>query len=67
VGATLEMEVRDDGDGISPEAVRSPRSLGLLGIRERARRLAGVARVTPSEPRGTLVSLSLPLEPRTPS
>jgi signal transduction histidine kinase len=33
----LVLEVSDDGKGISPEAARSPASLGLLGLRERAR------------------------------
>lgn len=66
-GATLELEVRDDGKGIAPDAPRNPRSLGLLGMRERARRLAGAATVTPAEPSGTLVSVTLPLPSRTAS
>jgi PAS domain S-box-containing protein len=55
------LDVRDDGKGISPAAVRNPKSLGLLGIRERAHRLGGSVSVSPVEPHGTLVSLRIPL------
>ncbi len=54
----LEMEVADDGVGL-PEAM--PRSLGLLGMSERARRLGGECEVRRRAPRGTVVSLSIPL------
>jgi signal transduction histidine kinase len=57
----LCLDVRDDGAGISPEAASSPRSLGLLGVRERARRLGGRVSVGPVLPRGTLLALRLPL------
>jgi PAS domain S-box-containing protein len=58
---TLSLEVRDDGVGISAESARSPRSLGLLGIRERAHRFGGTATVGPGESQGTVVSLRAPL------
>jgi signal transduction histidine kinase len=57
----LRLEVQDDGKGIPPEAVHRATSLGLLGIRERARRLGGTATVRPSDGKGTVLSLSLPL------
>jgi PAS domain S-box-containing protein len=60
---SIALGVRDDGVGITPEAALSPRSLGLVGIRERARRLGGAASVRPVEPHGTLVSMKLPLAP----
>ena len=56
----IQLAVHDDGKGISPNEARGPSSLGLLGIRERARRLGGTAKIEPTEPRGTLVSVSLP-------
>jgi PAS domain S-box-containing protein len=59
----LELQVKDDGDGIDEDALYRPTSLGLLGIRERARRLGGWARVGPAEPRGTVVKLVLPIGP----
>ncbi len=58
---TLALEVSDDGVGISPEAVQSPRSLGLLGLRERAHRFGGYVAVEPVMPRGTRVALRVPL------
>jgi signal transduction histidine kinase len=57
----LTLEVRDDGVGISLEAAGSPKSLGLLGMRERARRLGGSVVVRAIAPRGTLVSMTVPL------
>ena len=56
----LRLEVRDDGVGLPDHPARRG-SLGILGMRERARRLGGVCSVRAAEPRGTLVSLDLPL------
>ena len=57
----LTLEVRDDGVGIGPEASLSPRSLGLLGMRERARRLGGAVSVHAGPGGGTVVELHVPL------
>jgi signal transduction histidine kinase len=62
-GDAIHFEVRDDGKGITVEQASSPRSLGLLGIRERARALGGTATIGPAAPRGTLVAVDLPLRP----
>jgi signal transduction histidine kinase len=62
----LALEVFDDGIGIAPEAVRSPKSLGLLGMRERTRRLGGSVSVCGADPRGTRVALRVPLGPGSP-
>jgi signal transduction histidine kinase len=56
----LELRVRDDGVGIADEAIRDPRSLGLLGIRERARRLGGTATIGRDDAGGSLVTLRIP-------
>ena len=40
-----------------------PGALGLLGMRERARRLGGDCVITRREPKGTLVVLTVPLAP----
>ena len=66
-GGALVLEVRDDGVGITLEAAQSPRSLGLLGIRERAQRFGGTVTVGPASPRGTLVALRVPLSETRPS
>jgi signal transduction histidine kinase len=60
-GQALLLRVADDGRGASPAALRSPESLGLLGMRERAAMLGGTATVQ-SGRRGTTVSARLPLE-----
>ena len=64
VDGAVVLRVRDDGKGIAPEAVTSPNALGLLGIRERARRLGGTASIGPAVPCGTVVSIRVPLRER---
>ncbi|HEY3354540.1 MAG TPA: PAS domain-containing sensor histidine kinase [Polyangia bacterium] len=53
----LVLQVRDDGRGITPAEIEDPRSLGLVGIRERARRLGGTVAITRAAPHGTIVTL----------
>jgi PAS domain S-box-containing protein len=60
-GHRLTLEISDDGRGISEEAVGAAKSLGLLGMRERARRLGGDFLVAGARGRGTTVTLSVPL------
>jgi signal transduction histidine kinase len=57
----LVLRVKDDGKGITAEAARGPRSLGLLGIRERARRLGGSVEITGEPGLGTEVLLRVPM------
>jgi len=56
----LRMEVRDDGRGITVAQAGNPRSLGLLGIRERARRLGGGAAIAAGPSGGTVVWVHVP-------
>jgi signal transduction histidine kinase len=44
-GEAYVLEVSDDGVGIPPDAMRRPKSHGLLGMRERAALLGGSLRV----------------------
>jgi two-component system sensor histidine kinase UhpB len=55
------LNVEDNGLGIAPEALANSRSLGLLGMAERASALGGQAAIGPATPRGTRVTLRLPL------
>jgi len=57
----VSLEVSDDGKGIDPGAMHNPKSLGLLGIRERAGRLGGSVCIGPCKPRGTRVTAQIPL------
>lgn len=55
------LEVRDDGRGIALDAAHARKSLGLLGVRERARRLGGSVTVERGAAAGTVLSLKVPL------
>lgn len=56
----IVLEVRDNGKGISTDALRNPRSLGLLGMKERAKLLGGEITFARGAIRGTVVTLRLP-------
>jgi PAS domain S-box-containing protein len=56
----LILEITDDGIGM-PEIAPRGSSLGILGMRERARRLGGDCTVRRRSPRGTIVTVSVPL------
>jgi PAS domain S-box-containing protein len=59
-GEALVLTVRDDGCGIDTGAMR-PGSLGLLNMRERARRIGGTLELNGGQGRGTSVTLRMPL------
>jgi PAS domain S-box-containing protein len=59
----LALEVSDNGRGISEAEMASPRSLGLVGIRERAIACGGELVIRGARGRGTTVSVSIPLRP----
>ncbi|MBL0218728.1 MAG: PAS domain-containing protein [Myxococcales bacterium] len=56
----LRLSISDDGIGVRDPTPRTS-SLGLLGMRERAKRLGGECIVQRREVGGTVVSLSVPL------
>jgi two-component system sensor histidine kinase UhpB len=60
-GERLVLYVSDDGVGIPPAALHATQSIGLLGMRERARAVGGTMRVTSRRNGGTRVLVSLPL------
>jgi signal transduction histidine kinase len=60
---TLYMEVRDDGRGLVPARTRAG-TLGLTGMRERARSVGGELRIEAGRPCGTVVALAVPLQER---
>jgi signal transduction histidine kinase len=59
--ARFTLEVRDNGKGIAPAAVQDPRSLGLLGMRERVLPFDGRIEIgSEGRGKGTRVLVSLP-------
>ena len=61
---TLVLQVQDNGKGIQDEAMGNAKSLGLLGMRERALLLKGKVDITGARGKGTCVSVSIPLDGR---
>ncbi len=58
-GGELLLFVKDDGVGLNP--AHRGRGLGLIGIEERVKELAGTVVISPESTRGTTVSVRLPL------
>ncbi|MCC7070063.1 MAG: HAMP domain-containing protein [Deltaproteobacteria bacterium] len=57
---TLTLTIHDDGCGIDPGAAEGPRSLGILGMRERALLLGGSFAITGAPGAGTTITLVVP-------
>ncbi len=59
----IALEVRDNGRGISRADITNPRSMGLLGMRERAALLGGTFRISRvKKDAGTRVNVSIPTQ-----
>ena len=56
----LNLEVHDNGKGVSEEQLSAARSLGILGMRERALLLGGELIISGVPGQGTLVSVRIP-------
>ncbi len=61
---TLEIEIQDNGVGITTEALDKPRSFGLAGIRERVRLLGADMHIRSHPGAGTTLHVSIPLRER---
>jgi signal transduction histidine kinase len=57
----LELEVRDNGRGISREEMLKPKSFGIRGMVERASNLGGKVEISSAPGQGTTLSVRLPL------
>lgn len=57
----IVLEVEDDGVGISQAQLKQHRSLGLLGMRERALAFGGTVEIAGSPGQGTIVTVRMPL------
>jgi two-component system, NarL family, sensor histidine kinase UhpB len=56
----LVLRIVDNGKGIQRSNLEDAKSLGLLGMTERARAVGGELTLKPVSPRGTAVNLALP-------
>jgi len=54
------LEIRDDGLGVTEEQAGDPKSLGIIGIRERAALVGGTVLIEGVPKRGTIVSVRMP-------
>ena len=57
----FELEVKDDGQGITESQIMNSQSLGLLGMRERALLVGGEVRIAGKQGSGTTVVVRVPL------
>jgi signal transduction histidine kinase len=60
-GTFLTLQVQDNGRGITATEIHSPKSIGLLGMQERARLQAGEVQFHGTPGKGTTVTVRLPL------
>lgn len=54
------LTVEDNGDGIDSQAAQSPKSLGLLGMRERVLPFGGTVAIEGQSGKGTRVKVTIP-------
>ena len=57
----LELEITDNGRGISEADLKGPQSFGILGMRERAHVVGGELQIRPMEGGGTRVLVRTPI------
>lgn len=56
----LELEVRDNGRGITRDNMLKPKSFGIRGMLERARNLGGKIEISGAPAQGTVLSVRVP-------
>ncbi len=57
----LELKVKDNGKGITPEQVTDPKAYGLVGMRERLLSWGGELTIQGGKTKGTTLTASVPL------
>jgi signal transduction histidine kinase len=56
------LKIKDNGIGISAEAISDHKSIGLFGMQERAYAFGGQVRFTGGSSQGTTVTVEIPLD-----
>jgi signal transduction histidine kinase len=59
-GNFLLLSIEDDGKGIAPHEISNPRSVGLLGMKERAAVFGGEVSIIGVPEKGTTVKVRVP-------
>ena len=57
----LILQVKDDGKGITGKQISSPKSIGLIGMRERVHYFGGRTKITGIRDKGTTVTVNIPI------
>ncbi len=60
-GNFIWLTIKDNGEGFDLNSVRTKNSLGLIGMKERARMFHGELIIERNNPRGTIIILKTPL------
>jgi two-component system, NarL family, nitrate/nitrite sensor histidine kinase NarX len=60
----LVIEVSDDGQGFEPDQIHAESKFGLVGMRERTELIGGEFQITSRHNMGTIIRVTVPLEPR---
>jgi signal transduction histidine kinase len=61
VESSLTMGISDDGTGFDAESIKSTKTLGLVGIRERALAMNGTCEIHSIPEEGTTILITIPL------
>lgn len=60
-GNVIVLSIEDDGKGIAPHEISNPRSVGILGMKERAAVFGGEVSIIGVQGKGTTVKVRVPL------
>lgn len=60
-GDTITFSISDDGIGITEDQIKSRKSFGIIGMKERVVSLGGTFKIYPRKEKGTEISINFPL------